>query len=235
MAAGRLLAVVQAVLWLVLLIDGGIGLVLGPLALGAALLVRRHPVPAVVFLAGPLAWLLVSWVPGVIDPPAGAPDVTILLLLTVPGAAACVIFMTDQMLATEPSASGRGEPRNVSPASHWGALVGGLIGLATTAFYVGIIIGQHRPGDDLSVVVLVVVALTAASATAIVASFYASARGRMLLLTVSVVVFAAIGLLALFSIGLLLLIAAAFAVIGLDQSRSSVGARLTVRADAEKH
>lgn len=90
--AARILAAVQGGVWFILLIHGGMGLMFGPLAWLAAIVVVRSPGVAAVLLLVPVVWLVQSWAPILQDTPS-ALNWVIVAALTVPGSIAASVFL----------------------------------------------------------------------------------------------------------------------------------------------
>jgi hypothetical protein len=74
------------------LIHGGTGLLFGPLGWLAAFAAGRLPGVAAVLLLAPVAWLVRSWAPILLDAPP-AQDWLIVAALTVPGSIAASVFL----------------------------------------------------------------------------------------------------------------------------------------------
>ena len=92
------------------------------------------------------------------------------------------------------------------------ALAAGGIGLAVTFVYIGIIVSQ---GDTPWVpVTLFALVMALASTAALAAELISNAATGRQLLVVSTVMFAVVGMLGIFTIGMPLLVAAALAAVG---------------------
>lgn len=82
--AGRFLALLVGVEWFFLLIFGGQGLVVGPIAWVAALVGRRWPTLSVALLSIPAALLVLAWLPAIVTGPDRLQAVAIAAVLAVP-------------------------------------------------------------------------------------------------------------------------------------------------------
>jgi hypothetical protein len=94
--AGRWLALGQGVVWLFLLIFGGLGLVFGPAAWIAALAGRRLPRLSALLLVLPASLLAVSWTPALLAPTSFtdlATSAAIVLLLVAPALVAATFIV----------------------------------------------------------------------------------------------------------------------------------------------
>ena len=94
----------------------------------------------------------------------------------------------------------------------WWGLGSGGIGFATTFLYIGVIISE---GDNEWVpVILFALVMASASTAALAAEMISNVEAGRRLLVVSTVMFAVVGMLGIFSIGLPFLVAAGLAAIG---------------------
>jgi hypothetical protein len=99
----------------------------------------------------------------------------------------------------------------------WGGGIGGVIALADAAAYLILIERQGESGG--SVVPLVFALITVSGLAAVGGWLLSPRRAGSMLLVFSAVILAVLGVLGIFSIGLPLLLAAGFSLLGLAQSR----------------
>lgn len=93
---GRLLAALVGVVWFVLLIFAGIGLIFGPMAWLAAAAGRAFPRFSAMLLLLPALTLVVSWLPILLDPgpySTLATSLLIVALLTLPAVVAAALIL----------------------------------------------------------------------------------------------------------------------------------------------
>ena len=99
----------------------------------------------------------------------------------------------------------------------WASRGAGAIGLVTAVIYLGLIIGDDEGGVPLAVGLLVV--MTGAALMAWYADRFAPAAGRRMM-WLAFVLFFVLGVLSVFTVGLLYLIAAVLSIFSLSRSAS---------------
>jgi peptidoglycan/LPS O-acetylase OafA/YrhL len=96
-----------------------------------------------------------------------------------------------------------------------------IIGFATLALYLAVILGEGN--NEWQTIAVVGLVIAAGAGAALGAALVPSARTARRLLRVSAVLLGALGLLAIFSIGLLLLVAAICSIVGISRLDRAAG------------
>jgi MFS family permease len=103
------------------------------------------------------------------------------------------------------------------PLIAWASRGAGAIGLVTAVMYLGLIIGTDEGGAPLAVALLAV--MTGAAVMAWFADRFAPAPGRRMM-WLAFVLFFVVGVLSVFTVGLLYLISAVLSIFSLSRSAS---------------